>query len=67
MELIGTAVVYIMMACMAAGAIASMVKPESELGKQFIEGLYSIGPIFLSVGGIFASIPYITWFVETVF
>ncbi|MBQ9042905.1 MAG: ethanolamine utilization protein EutH [Eggerthellaceae bacterium] len=67
MELIGTIVVYIMMACMAAGAIASMVKPESELGNQFIEGLYSIGPIFLSVGGIFASIPYITWFVETVF
>lgn len=67
MELIGTIVVYIMMACMAAGAIASMVRPESELGKEFIEGLYSIGPIFLSVGGIFASIPYISWFVEAVF
>ena len=34
MELIGTIVVYIMMACMVAGAIASMVKPESELGEQ---------------------------------
>lgn len=67
MELIGQIVVYIMMACMAAGAIASMVRPESELGKEFIEGLYSIGPIFLSVGGIFASIPYISWFVEVVF
>lgn len=67
MELVGTVVVYIMMACMVAGAIASMVKPESELGKQFIEGIYSIGPIFLSVAGIYASIPYISWFVETVF
>ena len=67
MELMGTVVVYIMMACMAAGAIASMAKPESELGNQFIEGIYSIGPIFLSVAGIYASIPYISWFVETVF
>ena len=67
MELIGTVVVYLMMACMAAGAIASMVRPESELGKQFVEGIYSIGPIFLSVAGIYASIPYISWFVEAVF
>ncbi|MBQ9069588.1 MAG: ethanolamine utilization protein EutH [Eggerthellaceae bacterium] len=67
MELIGTIVVYLMMACMVVGAVASMVRPESELGQQFIEGIYSIGPIFLSVAGIYASIPYISWFVEVVF
>lgn len=67
MELIGTIVVYIMMACMIAGALASIIKPGCELGNQFIEGIYAIGPIFLSVGGIFASIPYITWFVESFF
>lgn len=67
MEIIGTIVVYIMMACMVAGAIASMVKPESELGNQFIEGIYSIGPIFLSVAGIYASIPFIAAFVEWAF
>lgn len=67
MELVGTVVVYIMMGCMVAGAIASMVRPESELGNQFIEGIYSIGPIFLSVAGIYAAIPYISAFVEWAF
>jgi len=67
MELIGQVIVLIMMACMVAGGIASMVKPESELGKQFIEGIYSIGPIFFSVGGIYASIPYLELFVRNVF
>lgn len=31
-ELFGTVVVYIIMACAVAGAIASAIKPESELG-----------------------------------
>ena len=67
MEIIGTIVVYIIMACMVAGGIASMVKPESELGQQFVEGINSMGPIFLSVAGIFASIPFLTAFVKAVF
>jgi len=66
-ELIGQIVVYIMMGCLVAGAVASMVKPDSELGNQFIEGIYSVGPIFFSVGGIFASIPYLEVFINTVF
>lgn len=66
MEIIGTAIVYIMMACMVAGGIASMVKPESGLGQQFVEGIYSLGPIFISVAGIFASIPYLSAFLEMV-
>ena len=67
MEMIGTVVVYIMMACMVAGCIASMVKPDSGLGNEFIEGIYTLGPIFLSVAGIYASIPYLSVFVESVF
>ena len=66
-EIIGQVVVYIMMGCLVAGAVASMVKPGSELGNQFIEGIYSVGPIFFSVGGIFASIPYLEVFINTVF
>lgn len=67
MELIGTAIVWIIMACMVAGGVVSMVKPESELGRQFFEGINAIGPIFFSVAGIFASIPYLTIFIDKVF
>ncbi|MEG0303559.1 ethanolamine utilization protein EutH [Gordonibacter sp.] len=67
MEMIGTAVVYIIMACALVGAVASAIKPESELGRQFVAGIDSVGPIFLPVAGIMASAPYLTTFVSTVF
>lgn len=67
MELIGTIVVYIIMACAIAGCLASVIKPESELGQQFVTGIDSIGPIFLPVAGIMASAPYLTAFVSAVF
>ena len=57
-------VVWIIMACAVAGAIAAIVDSESELGKQFTEGLHSIGPIFIPVAGIMASIPYLSRAVE---
>lgn len=40
-ELFGTVVVYIIMACAVTGAIASAIKPESELGQQFVAGVDS--------------------------
>ncbi len=67
MEIIGTIVVYVIMACAMAGALASAFKPEWEIGRQFVAGIDSIGPIFLPVAGIMASAPYLTAFVETVF
>lgn len=67
MEIIGTVVVYVIMACALVGALASVVRPESELGQQFVEGIDSIGPIFLPVAGIMASAPYLTAFVSSVF
>ena len=67
MELIGTIVVYIIMACAIAGCLASVIKPESELGQQFVAGIDSIGPIFLPVAGIMAAAPYLTAFVSVVF
>lgn len=67
MELIGTIVVYIIMVCAIAGCLASVIKPESELGQQFVAGIDSIGPIFLPVAGIMASAPYLTAFVSAVF
>ena len=67
MEIIGQVVVYVIMACALAGAVAAAVRPESELGRQFVEGIDSIGPIFLPVAGIMASAPYLTAFVSSVF
>jgi ethanolamine transporter len=67
MAIVGTIVVYIIMTCLILGAAASILRPQSELGKQFTEGLFSIGPIFLSVAGIFASVPYISHFINYVF
>ncbi len=55
------------MACALVGAVASVIKPECELGQQFVAGIDSIGPIFLPVAGIMASAPYLTAFVSTVF
>lgn len=66
-ELIGTIVVYIIMGCALAGALASVFKPESELGKEFVAGIDSLGPIFLPVAGIMASAPFLTAFVSSVF
>jgi len=67
MEVVGQVVVYIIMACAIIGAIASIIKPESGLGKEFVAGIDSIGPIFLPVAGIMAAAPYITAFVSGVF
>jgi ethanolamine transporter len=67
MAAIGTTIVYIIMACMFWGAMASIFKPESELGKQFVEGINAIGPIFFAVAGIFASLPYLEQFCRMAF
>ena len=67
MEVFGNIVVYIIMICAIIGAIASIIKDESELGNQFIEGLNSIGAIFLPVAGIMAASPYLTKIVANIF
>jgi len=64
---IGTYVIWIIMACAVAGAIASIRDEETGLGGEFITGLYSIGPIFVPVAGIMASIPYLSQFISVVF
>ena len=66
MEHIGTYVIYVIMACAVLGALASIYNAESELGKEFIAGLHSIGPIFIPVAGIMAAIPFISHFISAV-
>lgn len=67
MEYIGTVVIYIIMFCAVLGAFAYIRNEEEGLGKEFVEGLYSIGPIFVPVAGIMAAIPYLSAFVKTFF
>ncbi|MFV0518241.1 MAG: ethanolamine utilization protein EutH [Aminipila sp.] len=67
MVLFGNIVVYIIMACAMAGCLAYIFKEGSELGNQFLEGIYSIGPIFIPVAGVMASAPYLTAIVQSAF
>mgnify|MGYP001175244167 CR=1 FL=1 len=67
MAQIGTFVIYIIMAFAIAGAIAAIRNDEEGLGKEFMQGLYSIGPIFVPVAGIMASVPYLSHFIEALF
>lgn len=67
MEIIGSVVVYIIMACALVACLFSVFKPEHPLGKEFVAGIDTIGPIFLPVAGIMASAPYLKAFVGAVF
>ena len=67
MILFGNIVVYIIMACAFVGCMAYVFKEGSELGQQFLEGIYAIGSIFIPVAGVMASAPYLSAFVNTVF
>ncbi|WP_113910826.1 ethanolamine utilization protein EutH [Roseovarius dicentrarchi] len=66
MEIVGSVIIYIIMACAVLGAFAYIIDSDSGLGKEFQEGLYSIGPIFVPVAGIMAAIPYLSQFVSSV-
>lgn len=46
------------------GAIASLRDPEKGLGREFLEGIHAIGPIFLATSGIMASIPLLSKGIE---
>lgn len=67
MVLFGQIIIYLIMACAIIGCIASIINDENELGNQFLEGINSIGPIFLPVAGIMASAPFLTKFVSSIF
>lgn len=64
MEMIGTVIVYIIMACAVAGAIAAIKNADEGLGKQFMDGVHATGHIFVPAAGVMASIPFLTVFIE---
>jgi ethanolamine transporter len=59
-EYIGQAVIYIMMAFLVIGAVCSLIDDSKGFGKEFKEGIHSIGPIFLPVAGIMVYLPLLT-------
>lgn len=67
MEHIGTVIIYIIMACAVLGAFGAIRNADKGIGKEFMEGIYTIGPIFANSAGIMASIPFISKFIEQVF
>lgn len=60
MEMFGNIVIYIIMLGVIIGAAASFIKPDSQLGKEFVGGIHSIGPVFLAQAGIMAAIPILS-------
>lgn len=63
---IGTAVIWIMMAFVLIGALGAIRDDSNGIGREFKEGIHAIGPIFLPVAGIMASVPYLSMFVEAI-
>lgn len=66
MEVVGQVIVSIMMAFVLIGAGALIIRPSSELGREFKEGILSIGHIFIPIAGVMVMIPLLTQFISTV-
>jgi ethanolamine transporter len=65
METIGQIIIYIMMAFLLLGAVMSLIDDKRGMGKEFKEGIYAIGPIFLPVAGIMCLIPILSNLITT--
>lgn len=53
-----------MIFCSIIGCVASIFKPYSPLATQYLNGLYTIGHIFVAIAGIFAIIPHLVGMLE---
>ena len=66
MAQLGNVVIYLMMAFVLIGACALAFRGDRGIGREFKEGLYALGPLFIPVAGIMAGLPYLAWLVENV-
>jgi ethanolamine transporter len=64
MQIVSNIVLYTMMAFVLIGAAFAIRNSDSGIGKEFLQGIHSIGHLFVPVAGIMASIPYLTTAVE---
>lgn len=62
----GNYIIYLIMCGAIIGAVASIVKPTSDLGKEFVNGIFSIGPVFLAQAGIMAAVPLLSQLISYV-
>ena len=67
MQMIGTVVIYILMACMMAGCIGAILHPDRGIGLEFCEGLKQLSTIFIPVAGVMSALPYLGALIRTVF
>lgn len=66
MALIGQIILYFIIFCAIVGCVSYLIKPQSVIAKEFTNGLYSLGHIFVGMAGIFAIIPFISQFLREV-
>lgn len=59
MEVIGTIITYIIMACCAVGGISYLINDQSELGRSFNDGLHAMANMFIPICGLMASVPFL--------
>ena len=67
MELVGTIITYIMMACCVVGGISYIINDQSELGQSFNDGLHAMANMFIPICGLMASVPFLKEFISNVF
>ncbi len=67
MQVIGNIVIYILMACMMAGCIGAVIRPDKGIGFEFLEGLRQLSTIFIPVAGVMAALPYMKLMIQAVF
>ena len=66
MELIGTIITYIIMACCVVGGVSYIIDDQSELGQSFNEGLHAMANLFIPICGLMASVPFLKVFIINV-
>lgn len=67
MELIGTIITYVIMACCVIGGVSYVINDQSELGIAFNDGLHAMANMFIPICGLMASVPFLKVFISNVF
>lgn len=69
--LIGQIIIYIIMACAAAGVIAALINEVKgtnyQLGNEFMMAFHQMGDVFIPIAGMMAAAPYIAIIVDKLF
>ena len=66
MELVGTIITYIIMACCVVGGVSYIINDQSELGQAFNDGLHAMANLFIPICGLMASVPFLKVFIINV-